>query len=379
MNRTDTRIKSPDPVILGLTLAMVIFGWMVLYSASALVAEGRFGDQYYFLKRQVLWSVLGLAALLTALRLPLSFTQRNSRYFLLGVIVLLLLVLAVGHEVGGAKRWLRIGGWGLQPSELAKLAVVIALADHLDRRQSRLGHFAGGFLPPLIVTGAVMGLIALERDLGTPLLIGAVAFAMIFVAGARVSHLAAAALAILPVVSALVLAVPYRRLRLLAFLDPWRDAQGTGYQLVQSLLAIGSGGFWGKGSGESTIKMHYMPESQTDFIFPIFGEEFGFVGSALLTSVFFYLTYRCFRAALRAPHWFQALLAAGISLWLGGQVLINLGVVTGLLPTKGMPLPFISFGGSSILVLLTAIGLVLNVSRQVGPPVIAVGPVRRRL
>lgn len=365
-------------MVFGLTLATVVFGWMVLYSASALVADGRFGDQYYFLKRQILWSFLGGLGLLAALRIPLTVVQKCARPLWVVVVILLGLVLVAGHEVGGAKRWLRLGPFGVQPSEFAKLAVVLVLADYLDRKQSRLKSFTGGYLPPLILTGVVLGLVALERDLGTPLLIGAVALGMIYMAGARLGHLAATALAVLPVVAVAVLAVPYRRQRLFAYLDPWREARGAGYQLVQSLLAIGSGGFWGKGSGESTIKMYYMPESQTDFIFPIFGEEFGFVGSVGLTLVFFFLTYRCFRIARQASHWFHALLAVGVGMWLGGQVLINLGVVTGLLPTKGMPLPFISFGGSSLLVLLTAMGLVLNVSRQAGPAVLSPGTSRGR-
>ena len=355
---------SPDRVVFGLTIVLAVLGWMILYSASALVADGRFGDQYYFLKRQMIWTVLGLVGLTVACRVPLARVQKWSRPLLLGVVVLLVLVLAVGHEVGGAKRWLRLGGLGLQPSEFAKLAVVLALADYLDRKQSRLGNWAGGLLPALILTGAVLGLVALERDLGTPLLIGSVAIGMIYLAGARLAHLAALGLGLLPVVGTAVLAVPYRRQRLFAFLDPWHDAQGAGYQLVQSLLALGSGGFWGKGSGESTIKMYYMPESQTDFIFPIFGEEFGFWGTSLLVAIFFVLTYRCFQIAREATHSFHALTAAGGGLLLGGQVLINLGVVTGLLPTKGMPLPFVSFGGSSLLVMFTAIGLVLNVSRR---------------
>ncbi len=372
------RLHSPDLGLLLITAVLVVFGWLVLYSASALVADSRFGDQYFFLKRQILWSVLGGGALLVALRIPLGWVQGGARPFLVVTVILLVAVLVAGHEVGGAKRWLRVGGLGLQPSELAKLAVLLALADYLDRKQSRLGRFVSGYLPPLLVTGVVLVLILLERDLGTPLLIGAVALGMIFLAGARPAHLLATVLGVLPVLYLAVFHVPYRRQRFLAFLDPWKDAQGTGYQLVQSLLALGSGGFWGKGSGESTIKMHYMPESQTDFIFPIYGEEFGFVGTSLLTAAYFYLSFSCLRVAFRAVHWFHALLAAGVGMLLGGQVLINLGVVTGLLPTKGIPLPFLSFGGSSALVLLTAIGLVLNVSRQPGTPVLLAGPSRRK-
>lgn len=378
---TDSKAKRklpPDMGLILITAALVVFGWLVLYSASALVADSRFGDQYYFLKRQILWSALGAGGLLLAMRVPLRWVQGSARPLLLLTVGLLVMVLVMGHEVGGAKRWLRIGGFGMQPSEVAKLALILALADFLDRKQSRLGRFLGGYVPPLLVTGAVLGLIVLERDLGTPLLIGGVALGMIFLAGARPVHLAVTVLAAVPLLYMAVFQVAYRRERFFSFLDPWKDAKGSGYQLVQSLLALGSGGFWGKGSGESTIKMYYMPESQTDFIFPIFGEEFGFLGTSLLTAAYFYLSFSCFRVAFRAVHWFHALLAAGVGMILGGQVLINLGVVTGLLPTKGIPLPFLSFGGSSMLVLLTAIGLVLNVSRQPGHPVILANPAKRR-
>lgn len=379
MSGSKTKRKlSPDLGLLLITTALVVFGWLVLYSASALVADTRFGDQYYFLKRQILWSVLGAGALLLAMRVPLKWVQGGARPLLLMSVVMLVLVLVLGHEVGGAKRWLRVGGVGFQPSEIAKLALILALADYLDRKQSRLGRFWGGYLPPLLVTSTVLGLIALERDLGTPLLIGCVAMGMIFLAGARPAHLALTVLGALPFLYLAVFHVAYRRERVFAFLNPWKDAKGAGYQLVQSLLALGSGGFWGKGSGESTIKMYYMPESQTDFIFPIFGEEFGFLGTSILTLAYFYLSYSCFRVAFRAVHWFQALAAAGVGMLLGGQVLINLGVVTGLLPTKGIPLPFLSFGGSSMVVLLTAIGLVLNVSRQPGTPVLLAPPTKSR-
>ncbi|MBK8651767.1 MAG: putative lipid II flippase FtsW [Elusimicrobia bacterium] len=367
--RAETPKRPVDVALLSWTAGLTVFGWLVLYSASALLGDSRYGDQYFFLKRQMIWTALGMVGLGVAALTPLSWVQRMARPVLIATVVLLVLVLVAGHEVGGAKRWLRVGGLGVQPSEFAKLAVVLVLADYLDRRQSRLTRWSG-FLPPLIVTGFVLGLILLERDLGTPFLIGCVAFSLIAMAGAKWRHLFLVGLATIPGLF-LALSVPYRRQRLLAFLDPWKESQGVGYQLVQSLMALGSGGFWGKGSGESTIKMYYMPESQTDFIFPIFGEEFGFLGTSLLTTAYFVLTYLCFRVAFRATHWFQALLAAGVALTIGGQVLLNLGVVTGLLPTKGIPLPFLSFGGSSLLVLMTSIGLVLNVSRHRGTPVLS--------
>jgi cell division protein FtsW len=356
----------PDWIILFLTVSLILFGWVILYSASAVMAESRYGDQYYFLKKQMMWSFLGLLGLLAALRVNIGLVQRGARPLFLGVVVLLVAVLFVGHEVGGGKRWLRVAGFGFQPSELAKLAVVLVLADFLDRRKSRLAEFRSGLMPPLLLVGLVLGLVALERDLGTPLLIAAAAGGMIYLAGARHRHLLGLALAAAPLLAYALLSVPYRRQRLLAFLDPWKDAQGTGYQLVQSLMAIGSGGFWGRGSGESTIKLHYLPEAQTDFVFSILSEELGFIGAAAMICIFFYLVHRCFRVALQASHWFETLVAAGVSLWLGTQALMNLGVVTGLLPTKGIPLPFISFGGSSMLVTMAAVGLVLNVSRRAG-------------
>ena len=373
--------KTRQPIdggLLVLTGLLMVVGWMVLYSASALVAESRFGDQYYFLKRQMIWGGMGLVALFTMARVPLTWVQRAAKPLLLVIGVLLVVVLLAGHEVGGARRWLRLGGIGLQPSELAKIGVVVFLADYLDRRRSRLGHFLTGYLPPLLVTGVVLGLILLERDLGTPVLIGSVSLGLFFLAGTRPVHLLATVLATVPLLYGAVFHVAYRRERFLAFLDPWKNAQGVGYQLVQSLLALGSGGFWGKGVGESTIKMYYMPETQTDFIFPIFGEEFGFLGTSLLTTAYFVLCFFCFRIAFRATHWFHALLAAGVGMTIGGQALINLGVVTGLLPTKGIPLPFLSFGGSTAIVLLASIGLVLNVSRHGGSPVMALRPSRMK-
>jgi cell division protein FtsW len=347
-----------------MTAILLLMGWYILYSASAIVAEARYGDQYHYLKRQIVWSLLGIIGLVAAWRANLSTVQKFARPLFVSVLVLLVAVLVVGHEVAGGRRWLRLGGFGFQPSELAKIAVILLLADYLDRKKSRLPDFRSGLLPPLVLVGTVLGLVALERDLGTPLLISVVAGGMIFLAGARYRHILALGMAAAPVVYLAIFAVPYRRQRFFSFLDPWKDAQGAGYQLVQSLMAIGSGGFWGRGSGESAIKMHYLPESQTDFVFSIFSEELGFVGAAVLLTLFLVLVHRCFRASLRASNSFDSLLAAGVGLLLGGQALINLGVVSGLLPTKGIPLPFISFGGSSLVVTLAAVGLVLNVSRR---------------
>lgn len=368
LGRLKKTASAPDNLIFFLTVVLLVLGWVTLYSASALVAENRYGDQYFFLKKQIMWSAIGMVGLVLSTRVNLRFIQKNARFILGGVLVSLVLVLILGHEVGGARRWLRIAGIGFQPSEFAKLGLVIALADYLDRKQSKLKEFWTGFMPPMAMLGAVVFLIALEPDLGTPMLIVLVGVGLIYLAGARLGHLFLLFLAGLPVLYYEVFHVAYRRQRILAFLDPWRDTQGAAYQLIQSFLALGSGGFWGKGPGESVIKMYYLPESQTDFIFSILGEEWGFIGTATLTAIFFLLAFRGFGIATRAANWFETLLAAGVSLLLGGQAAINLCVVTGLFPTKGIPLPFISFGGSSLVLTLISVGLLLNVSRRAHNP-----------
>ncbi len=360
--------RAPDWAVLFLTMLLLVIGWVALYSASAVVADAKYGDQYFFVKKQLMWSVIGLAGMFIAMRMELKFLQRHARNIFVVVLAMLVAVLIVGHEVGGARRWLRIAGIGFQPSEFAKLGLILVLADYLDRKQSRLGDFWRGFMPPMVLLGLVTALIALEPDLGTPMLIVMTGVGMIFLAGAKLRHLFILALLAAPVLYYEVFHVAYRRSRILAFLDPWRNAQGSAYQLVQSFLAIGSGGFLGRGSGESAIKLHYLPEAQTDFIFAIIGEEFGLIGTSLICILFFSLAWRCFWIATHASNWFETCLAAGVSFLLGGQALINLGVVTGLLPTKGIPLPFISFGGSSLVLTLLSVGLLLNVSRRMGGP-----------
>lgn len=350
-----------------LTVLLLAMGGWALYSASALVAESRFGDQYYFLKRQGLWVALALPLVVAAAQVKMKWVQAGARSLFVVTLLMLVAVLVMGHEVGGARRWIRWGGLGFQPSELAKMSLVLLVADMLDRRQSRLKLFWTGLVPILAWVGLAAGLVLAEKDLGTPVVMVGVVLAMLYVGGARVKHLAWLGFPLLLGVLLAVWAVPYRRARLLVFLDPWKDAQGTGYQLVQSLLALGSGGLWGRGPGQSTIKMHFLPEPQTDFVFPIFGEEFGLIGAGLVTVLFFLLSFRCCQIARRAERTFDAFVALGVGLWVGGQAAFNMAVVTGLLPTKGIPLPFFSFGGSSLVVTLMALGLVLNVSRDQGP------------
>lgn len=353
-----------DQGLLFCVFSLMVFGWVMVYSASAIRAENHYHDQYYFLKKQVVWSLIGFVFFLISAHLPLSLWRSHVKKIYFVLIGLLFAVLVVGPEISGAKRWLRCGGFNMQPSELAKLVIVLVVADYLDRRQSRLWNFKTGLLPVLVIVGIPLGLILLEPDLGTPVLISTVFLSMLILGGVRWHHLILMAVSCLPLVTVAIFKVRYRLARFLAYLNPWDNAQGAGYQLVQSLLAMGSGGLFGQGLGESKIKLSSLPDAHTDFIFAILGEELGLLGTLVCTALFFFLCFRGLRIAKKAPTCFSMLVAAGISLTIGFQSLINMGVASGLFPTKGMPLPFISFGGSSIVIVMVSIGILVNISRQ---------------
>jgi cell division protein FtsW len=357
-----------DEGLLFCVLGLMIFGWVMVYSSSALYAETHYHDQYYFLKRQVLWSLIGLAFFMVAANIPFKFWQKNCHIIFLVTVVALVLVLGIGPKISGARRWIRIGGFNFQPSELAKLSIILLAADYLDRRQSRLKNFKKGLLPILSMVGLVLALILKEPDLGTPVLMGAVFLALLILGGARWKHLTLMAVSAVPLIALAIFQVRYRLARLLAYLNPWSDAQGAGYQLVQSLMAMGSGGLFGRGLGESKIKIAHLPDAHTDFIFSVLGEELGLLGTLSCVALFFFLCFRGLRIARKAPTCFSMLVAAGISLTIGLQAVINMGVACGMFPTKGMPLPFVSFGGSSLVVMMLSVGILANVSRQPAAP-----------
>jgi cell division protein FtsW len=312
----------------------------------------------------MLWDCVGLLALFISMRVDYHHWQRWS-YPLLGISWLgLALVLVIGPVIKGARRWIHLGPISFQPSEVAKLALILSLASFLDRRQSQLKDFTKGFLPAMAMIGITCGLMVLEPDLGSPMMLGAVSIMLLFLAGARWKHLIQTGLATLPPLYFLLFHVGYRRRRLMAFLNPWSDAQNAGYQITQSILAFGSGGVFGKGLGASTLKLLYLPDPHTDFIFPIIGEELGFVGAVGLILIFIFWGLRGWQTAKRAPDLFGQLVAAGITSWVLLQAAINMGVSCGLLPTKGLPLPFISFGGSSLVITMVAVGTLLNISAQ---------------
>lgn len=348
------------------TFVLIGFGLVAIYSTSAILAEEKFGDSLFFLKRQLLWVSLGLVAMLAAWGVKYELIKALSKPLLFLTITLLVLVLfpQFGREAGGARRWLRIGGFGFQPSEIGKLALLIYLADYLTRKQDRIKRFSQGFLPPILILGGIVGLVLLQPDLGTGLLLGIVSLILLFIAGVRIIYLTGLALSSLPALYFLIMGVGYRQRRILAFLDPWKDASGMGYQITQSFMALGSGGVKGIGLGESRQKLFYLPASYTDFIFSIVGEELGILGTASIVILFLVFLWAGMRVACRAPDLFGYLLGVGVTLTISLQAIINMGVATGALPTKGIPLPFISFGGSSLIFNLAGVGLLLNISRR---------------
>ena len=282
-----------------------------------------------------------------------------------GLLLICVLVPPFSHAAGGAKRWLQLGPLSFQVSELAKFTLIVYLADFLSRKPlSTLQNFWKGFLPPALMLGVFLGLILLQPDLGTVIAIGLVAVILFYLGRARMVFLLASFLAALPALTLLLFRVPYRRRRILAFLDPWDDPQGIGFQIIQSFIALGSGGLHGLGLGQSRQKLFYLPEAHTDFIFSIIGEELGLIGTLAICFLFFVFLVLGIRIAVKALDLFGCLLASGIVSMICLQAIINIGVVTGSLPTKGLPLPFISFGGSSLLINLVSIGVLLNIAKQ---------------
>jgi cell division protein FtsW len=355
----------PDVWMIAATLGILAIGVVMVYSASAVAAFHDYGDAYYYVKRQLLFAVLGVAAMFTMMNVEYTFWRKWAVPALLACFGMLVIVLIPGIGVwrGGARSWLGIGSFGIQPSEFMKLAMTFFLAKLLSERHNQITQFTRGLLPPLGIMGLAFGLIMLQPDLGTGVVMIGASLLMIYVAGARQSHLGGLALVGVAGLVGLIAAAPYRLQRITAFLDPWKDPLGAGYQSIQSLYAIGPGGLVGLGLGMSRQKYNYLPEPQTDFIFSILAEELGFIGGSLLLMLFLLLIWRGMRTAITISDPFGSLLATGIVGIIAVQVLINIGVVIGLLPVTGVTLPLVSYGGSSLTLLLTALGILLNLSR----------------
>jgi cell division protein FtsW len=356
----------PDRWLFWVAIALVSVGVVMVYSASAILAADRFGDPFYFLKRQVFWAVVGLAGLWAVLAVDYRRLEPVALPLLALSLGLLILVLIppLGQEINGTRRWLRFGGISFQPVELAKLAFVLYLASHLGRSRAHLEDFWRGVFPPAAVGGVLALLVLRQPDLGNSLTLLVLGFTLLFLAGARPLHLLWLAAPALPLVAFAVYMAPYRWRRILAFLDPGADPLGSGFQLIQSHLALGAGGLFGRGLGESKQKLFYLPEPHTDFVFAVIGEELGLIGGVAVVLLFMVLVWRGLRVGLRAPDPFGAYLALGLSALVATEAIVNLGVVTGVLPTKGLPLPFVSFGGSALFMTLLAAGILLNISQH---------------
>jgi cell division protein FtsW len=350
--------------------SLLALGMAMIFISSTLMAQTEYSDPYYFIKRQGIYAILGLTALFLGRSIDYHKYQRWVYHILLISLVSLILVFVpgIGGKVRGAARWLRLGPLTLQPSEFAKLAMVFFLAFSLSRKQEKMKYFAIGFLPHMLVAGLFIALILKEPDFGTSVTLLAIVFIMLFVGGTRLTHILLALSACIPLGVLMVLRDPKKFARILSFLDPWKHGQDVGYQLKQALLAIGSGGIWGLGPGQSRAKLFYLPDCHTDFILAIFSEETGFLGFLLVLTLFTILISRGIRLSLKAPDGFGSYLALGLTLMIGLPALINMGVVSGILPTKGLSLPFLSYGGSGLLVNLLAVGILLNISRQVKFP-----------
>lgn len=362
-------MQSADKIFLSVVLILIGFGIVMVYSTSGVQAEAQMqGNGQYFLWRHLVSTLFGLTAMLLTSLIPYHVFRRPGVIIPLLLFVLALLILTliptVGAKINNARRWISIGGFRtFQPSELAKLVLVLYFSYYMVKKQEKIRSFSFTVLPSLIILGIFFALIVLQPDLGTAINILALSVAIWFVAGVRLLHLLGVAAAVGPIIAALAWNKPYQRMRLLMFLDPWQDSQGAGYQLIQSLTAIGKGGLAGVGLGQGQQKLFYLPEPYSDFIFSTVGEELGFLGALAILLLFGLLIWRGMLIAFRAPDIFGTYAAFGLTLLIGMQAIFNIGVVTGLFPTKGLPLPFISHGGTSLVVCMASSGILLNISK----------------
>jgi len=354
-----------DKVLFTATLLLVFGSIVMVYSASALVALERYQQPYLFVTRQVMWAVLGLAVMAVAMRVDYR-TYRHDAFVwaLLAIVALMLIGVLFSPPINGTRRWFGLGGLGVQPSELAKLAGVLFTALILERRMHRIDELSYSLLPIAIVVGALVGLILLQPDFGTAMSLLLIVVAMVFAAGLNYRYLVGAVLVALPAVYIVLVSAPYRRRRLLAFWDPWADPLGDGFQIIQSLIAVGTGGVFGRGLMEGVQKLFYLPEPHTDFIFAVIGEELGLIGATGVLACFCLIGWRGLRISLRAEDSFGSLVALGITSMIVVQAFVNMSVVLGLMPTKGIPLPLVSAGGSSLLISLLGMGVLLNISQH---------------
>ncbi|HQL01256.1 MAG TPA: putative lipid II flippase FtsW [Smithellaceae bacterium] len=364
LNKKD--ITTPDIILLLVTLFLVIIGTVMIYSSSSIIALEKFKDGQYFLKKHIFFVAMGLILMTIMIKVPYEYLKKIAYPGVIVSVVLLILLFVphLGVKRGGATRWLNLVVFTFQVSELVKVAMVIFLAHLLTRKVHHLKKFSRGVLVPLSVTGVVMALILLQPDFGTVVIIASILLLMLSLAGSRISHLVFLAAAFIPVGIWLILHKGYRMARLTAFLDPWKDPDNTGFQIIQSLISFGSGGAFGVGIGDGMQKLFYLPEPHTDFILSIIAEESGFIGVTIVIVLFTLFLLRGFMIAFRAPDLFGTLLAAGLTMLIAMQAFINIAGVMGLIPLKGLALPFLSYGGTAFVMSMTSVGILLNISTQ---------------
>ncbi|NOK17728.1 putative lipid II flippase FtsW [Corallococcus carmarthensis] len=353
-----------DPILLCAVLALVSLGLVMTYSASAVLAQDKLGDSLYFLKRQMSAAGIGLVAMAVAMKLGWRKLARLAYPLLLVAIVLLIAVAipGIGTTAGGARRWIRLPGFSLQPAEIAKFAWLVYLSYSLAKKREKVATFSIGFLPHLALCGILVLLCMLQPDFGSSVLLVFMLFVLLFAAGTKLSYLVGSVLLALPLAFVAIATSPYRMKRILAFLDPWAHRHDVGYQVAESLMSIGSGGITGLGLGDGRQKLFFLPEAHTDFIFSILGEELGLIGVGLLVVLYAVVLWRGIRAALAAGETFGTYLGLGISSIIAFQATVNMCVAMGLLPTKGLTLPFVSYGGTSLVVLMGSAGVLLSLS-----------------
>jgi len=358
--------KDAKIVLLVMSILLMI-GIVMIYSSSAVYAHEKYGSSMYFAMKHLAYLAVGLVAAILCMTVPVRRIAASARWIMLLSVILLIAVLipGIGKETGGARRWIRFFWIGFQPSEMVKLALILYLADLTSRKRYLMQNFRYGFFPPLFIIGLTGGLILLEPDMGTFVSVTFIGLLILFVAGARLKHLGAVAAGMLPALWLAIRCEPYRLRRVLTFFNPFNDARGGGFQLVQSFIALGSGGFWGVGLGASKQKLFYLPASHTDFIFSIIGEELGFLGTVAVLILFAVLIWFSLRIAFKLDDRFASYTVFGISVMIAFEVIVNIGVSTGVLPTKGLPLPFISYGGTSLVCHLAAMGILFNMAREV--------------
>ena len=366
--KNSSREKKPDLILLLATLLLVTVGTVMIYSSSSILATERFQDGQFFLKKQLFFLFLGLLVMILMIRIP-YYQLRKLAWPGIAASAIFLCAIWIPHlgiRAGGATRWLNLGVFSFQVSELVKVALILFLAHFLTQRVNHIREIRQGLFIPLAVTGVLVGLILLQPDFGTTVIIAVIALMMLYLAGGRILHLAGLVALFIPVALWLLLHKSYRLARLTAFLDPWKDPRHSGFQIIQSLISFGSGGPFGVGIGDGMQKLFYLPEPHTDFILAVIAEESGLIGVGLILFLYFILILRGFRISLKAPDLFANLLAAGLTMMLALEAFINMAGVMGLIPLKGLTLPFLSYGGTSLIMSLVAVGILLNISSYEG-------------